>query len=97
MLPTGGWKFIEGIREPSIKYLDAEDVENIKVYHESYLHHYNVTDDNKLVLKDKFAGTQVGLVELWYKNEKINNYMSTLIDTTIFLMNDEGRTIERIN
>lgn len=100
-LPTeSGWKFIDGIKEPTVKYLDRNTVDDVKTYHEVFLGCHKVVDNKVLLKAENIEADKerpIGLVEIWYRNGEDNNYSAILIDITTYLLSDEGKTIERIN
>jgi len=99
-LPQGGWKFIDKIEDVTTKYPSINEYNNselgYKGFNEAFLFWHKINEkDGDISLKEIEEKNTVSVVLVYFWREK--QYFSYLLDTMAYLLNDEGKTIERIN
>jgi hypothetical protein len=97
-----GWKFIDNIKEPHIRFYQKSD--ETLVWDEAFLLHHDVMIEGSSDKPDRRVGFRAkevmneplpGILSVSYLKD--GQYYKIMTDCTVYLMNDEGKTIERLN
>lgn len=100
-----GWKFYDNVKEPSISYCEPDEEGKYHIsWDETYLCEHEIPPMPQapneygfiIECKTKNQHPAQSIFLITYQR-KDGTYWSILSDCTTYLMNDEGKTIERIN